>query len=416
MNMIRLLLNLTLLAATAGCTGATLDAASSTSESALNLAPADAARVLDFVNYPGTDEALLDNGVMLDTRAAHNIIGARPFATLAALDAVPYVGDTALTRLANYSAAHPAPAGETVETVVFAGWESQAVVWGVNQAAAGELDGLLDSRAASGLMARRPFSTVTAMGPVPYVGATALQALRAHAPAWWTAMGGAPPPSTGTPSLAGTFDGVSFDEATAKTALDIANQASYAQLTANGVPGTGAAPIAGNRPYSTLAQVSAVSGVGPATMTALRAYAQSGNWGGAVSCVASFDNAVGPHLPDLLFLSESDRPLDLVSFSARGSSTLTADLFFTILQKPAGWSYESRDPNHFYEGLEPSSSTADAGAAAAVQAAFGPLTNVLYVAVHKPASDPYHAEVDVYLVGLTPCGDIVGIHSIAVET
>ena len=44
------------------------------------------------------------------------------------------------------------------------------------------------------------------------------------------------------------------------------------------------------------------------------------------------------------------------------------------------------------------------------------LTDVIYVAVHKPASDLYQAEVDVYLIGRTACGDLVGLHAISVET
>jgi len=125
------------------------------------------------------------------------------------------------------------------------------------------------------------------MGAVPYVGATALDKLRAHAFVWWTAM-------RGTPTLAGSFDGVAFDDATARIALDIANHATYIEMSQHGVPGTGAAPIVGNRPYTKVAQVAAVSGVGPATMSALKAYAQSGQWGNPAACVTRFDDAVGP--------------------------------------------------------------------------------------------------------------------------
>jgi hypothetical protein len=55
-------------------------------------------------------------------------------------------------------------------------------------------------------------------------------------------------------------------------------------------------------------------------------------------------------------------------------------------------------------------------AAALVEAATAQLSDVIYIAVHKPNSDPYHAEVDVYLIGRTTCGDLVGLHSVAVET
>src|SRR5215468_4685297 len=69
------------------------------------LSSADATRVLDLVNYPGTDRALLDGPVGLDARAAGAITARRnggdgvspsaddqPFATLADLDAVSFVG------------------------------------------------------------------------------------------------------------------------------------------------------------------------------------------------------------------------------------------------------------------------------------------------------------------------------------
>jgi hypothetical protein len=44
------------------------------------------------------------------------------------------------------------------------------------------------------------------------------------------------------------------------------------------------------------------------------------------------------------------------------------------------------------------------------------LTDVVYVAVHAPASSPDRAQVQVYLLGRTRCGDLVGIHSISIET
>jgi DNA uptake protein ComE-like DNA-binding protein len=325
--------------ALAACQGAT--EIGSNSAAAVSLPPADAQRILDFVNYPGTDDALLNGAVGLDSRAAQNIIKARNgadgvapsaddhlFTTIAELDAISYVADSAFKKLQSYSAAHPAPAGETVEGVSFAGWESQAVVWGVNQASQADLDALMDSRAAAGLSAKRPFTTVAQMGPVAYVGAAALGKLRAHAGAWWTAMQAA-----------------------------------------------------------------------------------------ALSCIDAFDDAVGPQLPALLFLSESDRPIDLVSYPGQGKTAPTAASFFKLLSPGSGWSFENRDPNNYYVDLEPSGDGDGTAAAAAVQAAVAAqLTDVIYVAVHKPAGDPYQAEVDVYLIGRTKCGDLVGLHAISVET
>lgn len=87
---------------------------------------------LALVNHPDTDLPLLDDTVGLDARAARNIIAARagddgtlgtaddqPIASMAALDAIPYVGPRALEDLAAYALANgygsdeppPPPAG-----------------------------------------------------------------------------------------------------------------------------------------------------------------------------------------------------------------------------------------------------------------------------------------------------------------
>ncbi len=406
----------------AGC-GAADDPEASPSAYALALPAADAARVLDLVNDPASDVDLLHAQAGLDIRAARNIAAFRAgadatlptgddqyFADLAALDAIPYVGDTAFKKLQAWAQAHPAPAGEVVEGVAFRGWEAQAVVWGVDHADLAALDALMDARAAKGLIDHRPYATVTEMGPVAYVGEAALGKLRGDAAAFWTAM-------RGTPSLAGTFDGVAFDEATAEEALAIANQASAELLVQHGMTSTAAGHVVGGRPYATLGQLAAVSGVGTATLTALRGYAQGGQWPPPADCVQSFDDAVGPHLGDLLFTSESDRPFDLVSFPGAGHSAPTVDRVLGLLATPQGYTGELRSVDNFYVCFEPANGNADPNAAALVQAAVqARLSDLIYVAVHAPAGSPYQAEVHVYLLGRTQCGDLVGLHSISVET
>lgn len=64
--------------------------------------------VLELVNDLATTAALLDagrheGGVGLDRRAARNIVHGRPFASLDALDAVPYVGPRALEALRRFA-------------------------------------------------------------------------------------------------------------------------------------------------------------------------------------------------------------------------------------------------------------------------------------------------------------------------
>lgn len=270
-------------AALAGC--AEYDPEAAPSEYALTLSTADAAQVLELVNYPGATLAILDDEVGLDARAAENIAAHRAgadgvfpsadddlFDDIAELDAVPYVGDSAFQKLAAYAAVSPAPSAESVEGVLFRGWESEIVVWAVNGSTFEELDALLDARAVQSLVGARPFATVTEMGPLAYVGVSALERLRAEAASWWAAR-------EGTVSLAGTFDGVAFDEETARVALEIANEATHAQMVAHGVYTAGAAAIVGNRPYASLAEVAVASGVGPSTMQGLHDYAASGQWG-----------------------------------------------------------------------------------------------------------------------------------------
>jgi len=411
--------SLLVLAAT-GCLagGVVDDPDTSPSEYVTALSSTSAQQILELVNYPGTDVYTLDVVVGLDSRAATNIIAARngadgvapsaddvAFTTIEQLDAVPQVGDATFAKLEAYAAAHPAPAGEVVEQVEFTGWESESVVWGVNHATLAELDATIEARAASLLAARRPFSTVAQMGPVPYVGAATLRQLRDGAPRWWIGMHG------GT-LLGGTFDGVTFDGATAGVALQIANEASVAQLTDNGVTSAPASAIVDGRPFTTLAQVADVRGVGTSTMNALKAYATSGAWGTPGSTIASFTAAVAPHLDTLLFMSESDRPLDVVSFPGAGDTAPTAASVAALVNAAPGSTSVQRGVENFYNNLE-----ADDAGAAAVRAAFeAQLTDVVYVAVYKPAGSIDRALVDVYLVGRTRSGDLVGLHAIAVET
>jgi hypothetical protein len=73
------------------------------------IAPAADVRIqaiLGLVNDPSVSADELDHGVKLDSRAATNIVELRPFATIEELDAVPYVGPTAVERLFHYAAQH----------------------------------------------------------------------------------------------------------------------------------------------------------------------------------------------------------------------------------------------------------------------------------------------------------------------
>jgi len=246
--------------------------------------PADEARlVLALVNDPRTTVELLDRDVELERRAAENLIayrsGAdgvypsdddRPFRTVDDLDAVPYVGDVALTRLRDYAVTHAPPPAETVEGVVFTSEQVAAVLYGVNGASTEELDvevGLA-ADAAAALRAGRPYMSIGALAAVANVGPDALATLRDHAVVWAAELSGA------VSGMAGVYDGVTFDDETAQAALAAAQTATLAQLQAAGLATTGAKSLVAGRPYLTLQQVAAASGVGQATMAALRGYAE----------------------------------------------------------------------------------------------------------------------------------------------
>lgn len=397
--------------------GCMAEAGDDPSAFASDLSAASAQRILDLVNYPGTDLQALDVSAGLDTRSATNIITARngadaiapsaddvAFTTIAQLDAVPQVGDAAFAKLDAYATAHPAPAGEVVKQVAFRGWEAESVVWGVNHATPAELDGMIEARAASYLVAGRPFTSVAQLGGVQFVGAATLRVLLRGAPQWWTAMHGG--------TLGGTFDGVVFDGATATIALEIANQATAAQLTGHGMTSAPAQTIIAGRPFTSLAQVANLAGVGPSTMTALKGYATSNEWGTPGSTIASFTTAVTPHLATLLFLSESDRPLEVVSFAGAGDVAPNPNVMLALTHAAPGSIAVVRGIENFYSHLE-----GDDAAAAAVRAVVeAQLTDVVYFNIYKPAGSPDRALVDVFLVGRTSSGDLVGLHTISVET
>ncbi len=252
----------------------------------------DAMLIVQLLNSPSTTLTVLDDEVGLNRSAATELIATRNgkdnvypsaddhvFHTIADVDAVRYVGSVALEQLRAYAIAH-APAGpELVEGVEFTSEQVTAIVWGVNQATVEELDqdvGLLRT-AAEALVASGPYTSVSQMGDVSYVGPAALRQLRDHAVLWSTEMGG--DTQTQQSSQGGTYDGVSFDGTTADAALAISNTATLNQLmNAGGMTSSGAHSIVDGRPFATLRDVSDTYGVGPATMQDLHDYAASGTF------------------------------------------------------------------------------------------------------------------------------------------
>ncbi len=240
----------------------------------------EATTVLDMVNAATLIQ--LDDEIALHATAAKNIVAARPIKSMTSLDAVSYVGATALKTLRGYVpkwTKTPA-AGSSVSQsgVTFTAAEVTTTLEMANDATLTQLDKEigLTSTAAKNIVAARPINSMADLDGVKYVGAAALKALRAYV-AKWTAAGGT---TTG-----GTHDLVTFTAAEEKTALEIANKATDLQLKTGGVTTSPRKKILAGRPWASLSSLAATSGIGPSTMKALRGMVAS--WAGAVTPPAS---------------------------------------------------------------------------------------------------------------------------------
>lgn len=156
---------------------ADLDAEAAT---ALTLDTSETRKILALANTASFEE--LDEDVALDVRAAENIVEQRPFATLAELDAVSYVGPSALAKMRDYTDAHPAFVHGIEEGSALAA----AMLSLANTASETELDVdvALDSRGAANIVSARetdgPFLTLEQLDDVSYVAATAFEKLADH--------------------------------------------------------------------------------------------------------------------------------------------------------------------------------------------------------------------------------------------
>lgn len=155
-----------------------------------------------FLNDESTTAELLDDDVRLDSRAATNLIAHRDgadgvlgtsdddlFGTIAEIDAIKYVGDSALEKLFTYAIDNGWVAEDGIEQVIegvsFTAAEAEATLALANTASEAVLDDdvRLDRRAAANIVADRPLADLAALGAVSYVGGSALEKLKAYAAA-----------------------------------------------------------------------------------------------------------------------------------------------------------------------------------------------------------------------------------------
>lgn len=159
----------------------------------------EALGVLALLGDAKTTLAVLDDDVGLDKRAAANLIAHRDgpdgkrgtaddnaFDTIAEVDAIKWVGESAINALLAYAEAKgfvqrpPDDQSGTFDGVPFTAVQAKATLALANTAAQTLLDDdvQLDARAARNIVAARPIADMKALASISYVGATALRLLR----------------------------------------------------------------------------------------------------------------------------------------------------------------------------------------------------------------------------------------------
>lgn len=156
--------------------------------------------LLDFLNDSAATLAVLDHQVPLDARAARNLVSHRDgadgkfgtadddlFDSVAEVDAIKYVGTSALSRLYDYAETQGyVPQGGdllgTWDNVSFTVDEAEAVLDLVNTASETELDDTvgLDRRAVTSILAARDVPSILVLSELYFVGASALRKLLEH--------------------------------------------------------------------------------------------------------------------------------------------------------------------------------------------------------------------------------------------
>jgi hypothetical protein len=169
------------------------------SRPALEDGTVEALGILGLLNDPTTTFELLDDAVGLDRRAAANLIAYRngsdgsvgtaddrAFGSVAEIDAVRWVGSSAIAKLVDYATANGWVPGDddpfgSFDGVPFTVGEALAALDLVNSATESALgDGVdLDRRAVSSILAARPIESMSELASLYYVGSAMLQRIKA---------------------------------------------------------------------------------------------------------------------------------------------------------------------------------------------------------------------------------------------
>jgi len=199
MRRIALLVATALLPAAACVDAVGTDADTGTTTDAIAGTP-DELALLRFLNDASTTQSILDVQVALDSRAATNLIAHRNgpdgmlgtaddnlFDSSAEVDAVPYVGASAMAKLTAYANAGGwVQDGElfgTFDGVPFTVAQARATITFVESATSDTLHTTvkLDARAVTSIVAARPIATLAQLAGLYYVGTSALTKIESYA-------------------------------------------------------------------------------------------------------------------------------------------------------------------------------------------------------------------------------------------
>lgn len=290
----------------------------------------------------------------------------------------------------------------------------------------------LDSRAAKGIVAHRdgpdgkggtaddnPFDTIAELDAVPYVGTAALDAMLTYARAHGFV--------TGDATTLGTYDGVLFTVDEGARTLALANEAAATFLDDDlGLDARAVKNIVGARPIASVAALAKLGYVGTSALKALKLAASApGGADVAAHLVAASQG--------LYHTSESDYPFTLVHLTAPASTSLTTAGIKALLapvyqDRPDEPTLAARDveqtslASFFDRYTVPQGWWEDEQKAQATQ--FGALravfeTQLLDVHVFRLGTrrgNAIEGAVDVFLLGRSEDGQIVGLWTISVET
>ena len=116
---------------------------------------------------------------------------------------------------------------------------------------------------------------------------------------------------------------------------------------------------------------------------------------------------------NVLFLSESDRVIEVVVFAGAGATAPTEASVVALAGLPATATSSTRPTASFAAAFETNPGAPKSAPATLSAAIEANLSDLIYVTIVDPERS---AEVHVILAGRTACGDLVFLRSISIET